>query len=220
MRGGHPFLKQVGKFLGVMETEAKKRNAPVFMLEGRSGGSPFRILVYTMLSARTRDDATIGAAERLFAKYSSTREIANADEGEIEELIYPVGFYRAKARHLKKMCRMLDSDYGGNVPRTLNGLTSLPGVGLKTANIVLARAFGKNTIGVDTHVHRISNRLGIIRTGKPQDSSIMLNRKIPAKYRTKFNRTFVGFGQTVCKPVRPLCAGCPVAKACKKVGVR
>ncbi len=220
MLGNKKFLRGLGRYLKIMEREGKKMNAPVYAFEDDSRETPFEILIYTMLSARTKDETTVGAARRLFARFKGAKEIADADVKEIEQLIKPVGFYRIKAKHLKRLCAMLIQKYNNNVPHTLHGLTSLPGVGIKTAHIVLARAFGHNVIGVDTHVHRISNRLGLVRTKTPEQTSRILNLEIPKKYKNGLNRIFVGYGQAVCKPTAPKCNVCPIRNVCPRIDVK
>lgn len=212
-------LERMGWVLRKMHAEARKRDAPVLRAERSSASSPFQILVFTMLSARTKDETTIKVAARLFRDAKTPEQVLALGPRRLEKLLYGAGFYRVKARHLAAACRMLCSG-GGRVPDTLEGLLGLPGVGRKTANIVLARAFGKNALGVDVHVHRISNRLGIVRTRKPEDTERTLVRIIRPRHITTLNRDFVAFGQTVCLPVRPLCSKCPIRSACKRVGVR
>ncbi|MCX7590974.1 MAG: endonuclease III [Kiritimatiellae bacterium] len=138
---------------------------------------------------------------------------------EIERLIYPVGFYRVKARQLKKLAEVLEQDFGGNIPTTLEGLCRLPGVGRKTANLVLIDAFGKPGICVDTHVHRISNRLGIVQTRTPFETEMRLRQILPPRYWKTWNSLLVFFGQTICRPVSPKCTVCPLTKFCRWVGV-
>lgn len=217
--GNEKFMRSLGRNLRSMEREARKRNAPVFALEDGSKKTPFRILVYTMLSARTKDEITASAAKRVFKIATSAKKIAKMDEKRIAKLIKPVGFYKTKAKYLKKLCEKISEKYKGKVPQSVRELTSLPGVGTKTAHIVLARAFGHNVIGVDTHVHRISNRLGLVKTKMPEETSELLNKNIPAIYRRNFNRAFVAFGQTVCKPVSPVCTQCKLLKCCKRAGL-
>lgn len=219
MLGNKKFIAGLSKYLPRMEKIAKKRGAAVMQFEDNSKETPFKILVYTMLSARTRDEATIAAAKRLFSRFKTAKQIAAADEMELQALIRPVGFYRDKARRLKQMCALLLEKFGGRVPKTLESITSLPGVGIKTGNIVLARAFGHNVIGVDTHVHRISNRLGLVKTKTPGQTSTLLNNGIPTKYKKQLNKIFVGFGQTVCKPIGPKCSICPLFHVCPRIGI-
>jgi endonuclease-3 len=211
-------VKKIGLVLSCMRSEAAKRCAPVLYVEAKTKGDPFKILVFTMLSARTKDETTLKVVERLFQVAKTPKAIAALGQKQIEKLIYGVGFYRVKARNLIHTCNMLDV-MGGEIPDNLEDLLKLPGVGRKTANIVLARAFGKSALGVDVHVHRISNRLGLVKTKKPEETEIKLLRIVPKKHVRMLNRVFVAFGQTVCLPRKPLCFECPVNSVCKKVGV-
>ncbi|MEM4332447.1 MAG: endonuclease III [Candidatus Micrarchaeia archaeon] len=218
-QGNEKFMSHLGYCLRIMEKQGRALGAPVYALEDNSKESPFKILVYTMLSARTRDDATTTAARNLFEFASTPSDIAAMPVGRIASLIKPVGFYKVKARNLKNLCTKLLEKFNGGVPDTFEGLVLLPGVGVKTANVVLARAFNHDVIGVDTHVHRISNRLGLVKTKTPEETGKLLNTEIPKKYRNRFNKVFVGFGQTVCKPIAPKCAQCKILKFCRRVGV-
>ncbi|MDD5171900.1 MAG: endonuclease III [Candidatus ainarchaeum sp.] len=209
---------QIGRMLELMHREAVKRHAPVFRAETATKQTPFTILVFTMLSARTKDEATTKTVTRLFVRAKTPKQIVSLGQRKLEKLLYGVGFYRVKARHLIAICRMLEEQDG--VPDTLEGLLQLPGVGRKTANIVLARAFGKNTLGVDVHVHRISNRLGIVRTKRPEDTERSLVNSIPKRYIRSLNRDFVAFGQTVCLPRKPSCNICPLNQTCRRIGVK
>lgn len=199
-----------------MHNEAKKRNAPVFRAED-STRTPFQILVFTMLSARTKDETTMKVVNRLFKEAKTPKQIVSLGKNKLEKLLFGVGFYRVKAKNLLKVCKIIEKT--GQVPDTLEELLKFPGVGRKTANIVLARAFGKNTIGVDVHVHRISNRLGLVKTKKPEETEKALLKKIPEKYVNTLNRNFVAFGQTICLPRNPMCSICPINKLCPKIGV-
>ncbi|MEM4272534.1 MAG: endonuclease III, partial [Candidatus Bilamarchaeaceae archaeon] len=172
-----------------------------------------------MLSARTKDESTLKAAKALFGRASTPAQIARMEVGELERIIKSVGFYRAKARNLQALCRRLVSVHGGKVPSALEGLISLPGVGRKTANIVLGQVFGKDAIAVDVHVHRISNRLGWAKTKKPGETETALMGKIPKKMWKVCNVAMVAFGQTVCTPRNPMCAECPIKECCKRVGI-
>jgi endonuclease III len=215
----------IGKFgwmLAQMRREAKTRDAPVFRMEADTTESPFRMLVFTMLSARTKDETTMKVAGRLFRTAKTPKAIIALGRKRLEKLLYGVGFYHVKAKHLAELCVSLETAgyRNGRVPDTLGGLLALPGVGRKTANIVLARAYGKNTLGVDVHVHRISNRLGLVRTKKPEDTERALVRIVPQRYIRPLNRYFVAFGQTVCLPRNPLCGICPLNRICRRVGVK
>jgi endonuclease-3 len=211
---------EIEKILKLMEREARKRHAPVFSFEEESNETPFKILIATMLSARTKDTVTIKAIKRLFKIAPTPAKIAKLKTSTLEKILYGVGFYRTKAKNLKKTALMLIDKFNGKVPNTLENLLLLPGVGRKTANIVLARAFGKYALGVDVHVHRISNRLGLVKTKKPEETEKELMRKIPKRYIKKLNKIFVAYGQTICLPVKPNCFICKLNNICQRVGVR
>jgi endonuclease III len=193
---------------------ARERNAPVLEAARRMGKSPFNILLFTALSARTRDGVAMEAALRLLAKAPDAKSLAQMPEGEISKLIYPVGFYRTKAKNMRKLAESIVSNFNGNVPSGLNSLLSLPGVGRKTANIVLARAFGIPALGVDVHVHRISNRMGVVHTKKPEETERALTRILPKARWGAVNAILVAHGQTVCLPRNPKCEICVFRKVC------
>ena len=180
---------RIGWILKQMRKEASKRNAPVFRAEKSTKATPFMILVFTMLSARTKDETTIRVVQNLFKRAKTPEAISSLGRKKLEKLLYGVGFYRVKARNLLETSRLIKKR--GSVPDTLEELLELPGIGRKTANIILARAFGKNALGVDVHVHRISNRLGIVKTKKPEETEKALMKKIPARHIKSLNRTFV-----------------------------
>ncbi|MDO8554353.1 MAG: endonuclease III [Candidatus Micrarchaeota archaeon] len=209
---------QIPKMLKIMENEASKRNAPVFKVES-ARTTPFQSLVFVMLSARTKDNTTLKAVEKLFAIADNASDISKLETTKLETILYGVGFYRVKAKNLQKMCRMLVDEFSSIVPDNLEDMLKLPGIGRKSANIVLARHFGHNVIGVDTHVHRISNRLGIVKTKKPEQTENALMNKIPEKYLRSLNKTFVAYGQTICQPVSPLCSICKINNICPRIGV-
>ncbi len=175
---------------------------------------PFRVLIATVLSQRTRDEVTERASERLFAKYATCSDLARADIGDIEELIRNVGFYRTKAPRIKEIARIIDNDLKGKVPDDIETLLLLPGVGRKTANCVLVYGFGMDAIAVDTHVHRISNRLGLIKTGTPEETETELRRVLPKRHWKDINELLVRFGQDICRPVGPKCSLCPLSDLC------
>ncbi|MFH1225082.1 MAG: endonuclease III [Candidatus Diapherotrites archaeon] len=177
--------------------------------------APFMVLVSTVLSARTRDENTARASARLFAKFRTPREIANAGTAELRRLIKPCGFYRTKARNIKKLSREILGRFGGKVPGRLEELITLPGVGRKTANCVLVYAFGKPAIPVDVHVHRVSNRIGLVKTRKPEETERALMAAVPRKYWIEINNLMVKFGRKRCGPVRPRCEGCKIAEMCE-----
>jgi len=208
---------RIGWIIRRMHAEASRRDAAVYRAENATKETPFKILVFTMLSARTKDEATLKAVKRLFKEAKTPSQVLALGQRRLEKLLYGIGFYRVKSRNLLKTCRMLRNRL---VPDSLNGLLALPGVGRKTANIVLARAFGKNTLGVDVHVHRISNRLGMVRTKRPEETERILTLIIPARHLRTLNRDFVAFGQTVCLPRKPMCGICPIRSLCWRVGVK
>jgi len=181
---------------------------------------PFQILIATLLSARTQDATTHAASSRLFRRARTPRAMARLSIPEIEELIYPVCFYRNKARHVKACCEALVEDHGGRVPATMEELVALPGVGRKTANLVLILAFkSAGNICVDTHVHRISNRLGWVTTRLPEETEQALYRATHRRWWPLINLYLVTWGQNVCRPVHPRCGDCAIAPACPRIGV-
>ncbi|NPA12640.1 MAG: endonuclease III [Aquificae bacterium] len=206
--------------LNTLEKEFPKWNAPVVSLMAkRDKRTPFQILISTIISLRTKDQITAEASERLFKIADTPEKILKLSEKEIAEAIYPAGFYRNKAKTIKEISKILVEKYNGKVPDTLEGLLSLPGVGRKTANLVLALSFNKPAICVDVHVHRISNRLGIVNTKTPEETEFALMEKVPKKYWNRINDLLVAFGQTICKPISPHCSICPVKHLCEQKGV-
>jgi len=175
----------------------------------------FSILIGTILSARTKDETTAKAVKRLFSKYKTPKELANAKVKDVEKIIKPVGFYHVKSKRIIQVAKIIDSQFKGIVPDDLETLLKLPGVGRKTANCVLVYAFEKPAIPVDIHVHRISNRLGLVETKTPEDTEQELMKKIPKKYWIDINDTFVMYGQNICKPISPMCDVCKIKRNCK-----
>jgi endonuclease-3 len=181
---------------------------------------PFRVLIATMLSAQTKDAVTAGASARLFRVARTPRTMAALTTARIERLIYPVSFYRVKARHVKATCRQILDRCGGRVPSTMEGLLTLPGVGRKTANLVLILSHAsRDNICVDTHVHRIANRLGWVRTKTPEQTEHALYRVVPRRFWPDVNLYLVTWGQNVCRPVYPRCRACVVSAMCPRIGV-
>jgi endonuclease III len=181
---------------------------------------PFQVLIATLLSARTQDATTLAASTRLFRVARTPRTMARLSVRQIERLIYPVSFYRHKAKHVKATCGILVSRFGGHVPATMEELLTLPGVGRKTANLVLILAFKSlKNICVDTHVHRISNRLGWVRTNTPDETEQALYRATASRWWPYINLYLVTWGQNVCRPVYPRCGACAIERYCPKVGV-
>ena len=179
-----------------------------------ASSDPFRTLISTVLSQRTRDEVTYRATDKLFSKYNTPSDLAGADTDELKELIREVGFFRMKAPRIKEIARIIQNEYKGKVPDDMEALLTLPGVGRKTANCVLAYGFGQDAIAVDTHVHRISNRLGLISTKTPEDTEKELYKIIPKKHWKYINEFLVRFGQDICRPVGPKCGTCPIIDMC------
>ncbi len=177
---------------------------------------PFKVLIFTILSQRTRDENTEVAGEKLFSRFKNARELSRADVLEIEEEIINVNFYRVKARRIKQVSGIIVKQFSGRVPDTLEELIELPGVGRKTANCVLAYGFGKNAIPVDTHVHRISNRLKLVNSSTPDQTEEELKRIVPEKFWIRMNELMVRFGQDICRPLKPKCDICFLSDLCDR----
>jgi len=175
---------------------------------------PFRILIATILSARTKDENTTKAADKLFKLYGTPQKLAKAKVKDVEKVIKSVGFYHVKSKRIIEVANLILSKYNGKVPADIDKLVDMPGVGRKTANCVLVYAFEKPAIPVDTHVHRISNRLGLVDTKTPEETEMALREKIPKKYWLDINNTFVMYGQNICKPISPMCDVCKIRKTC------
>jgi len=180
---------------------------------------PFKVLISTVLSLRTKDETTSYASKKLFKMADNPLNMLAISSSEIEKAIYPVGFYRTKAKIIREVCRTLIEKYDSRVPDEIDELLKLKGVGRKTANLVVTLAYGKPGVCVDTHVHRISNRWGFIETRSPFQTEMVLRRKLPRKYWIDYNSLLVAFGQTICRPISPRCTECPVEQFCEKVGV-
>jgi len=180
---------------------------------------PFYVLIACILSLRTKDETTGPAAARLFALAEGAEAMSGLSPRQIERAIFPVGFYRTKARVILGICRDLLERFGGRVPDTIDELLTLNGVGRKTANLVVTMGYGKPGICVDTHVHRISNRLGYVKTRDPEETEMALREKLPRRHWIGYNDLLVSFGQNVCTPLSPRCSICPVTTLCRKVGV-
>jgi endonuclease-3 len=185
----------------------------------RTERDPFRILIACLLSLRTKDETTGPAAERLFALADTPETMLTLTSRQIERVIFPVGFYRTKARVILRVSRELLERFDGKVPPDLDALLTFPGVGRKTANLVVTMGFGLPGICVDTHVHRIANRLGFVRTKTPEQTEWALRTKLPRRHWIESNDLLVSFGQNVCQPISPKCSICPVRRFCRRVGV-
>ena len=202
-----------------LKREYNKHDAPIIEFIQAQTGSPFKVLVATILSARTKDETTTQAVRKLFKVVQCPDDLRRVPLGELEKLIHPVGFFRVKAKHLKELPDVLDREFDGRIPDTIDALCKLPGVGRKTANLVVTVAFDKHGICVDVHVHRITNRLGLIQTQTPLETEMRLREILPKRYWKSWNRQLVSFGQTLCRPIRPHCERCPIADFCSRVGV-
>lgn len=205
--------------IALLKKEVRKFADPIVTEMSRQEHNPFKILISTILSLRTKDETTRNASIRLFAAADTPQNMLRLSAAQIEKLIYPVGFYRTKARTILETCRTLIERYAGKVPDTLEELLKLKGVGRKTANLVITLGFDKYGICVDTHVHRISNRLGLIKTKNPEESEFALRKVLPKRYWKVYNDILVTYGQNVCKPISPWCSRCPVESFCDKVDV-
>lgn len=192
---------------------------PVSALAAEAVVDPFKILVSTIISARTKDEVTGPATERLFALADSPDTMQRLPEEKIEKAIFPAGFYRTKAKAIRKASREIVERFGSRVPDSIEALLTLPGVGRKTANLVVTLAHSKAGICVDTHVHRITNRWGYVRTKTPRETEQALRAKLPRRHWTAINTLLVMHGQNICRPVSPFCSRCPVRKYCDRIGV-
>lgn len=184
-----------------------------------SENDPFRTLISCLLSLRTQDKNTAKASASLFAVADTPQKIINLPVKKLEKLIYSSGYYKNKAKSIKHVCNVLLEKYNGKVPETKKELLSIKGIGPKTANIVLCFAYGKCVIPVDTHVHRIPNRLGLVKTKKPEETELKLMELFPKKYWREINTTFILFGKNICLPISPKCSICPLNKLCPRIGV-
>jgi endonuclease-3 len=209
----------IDRFVAAIEANYRQWNPPIITFIASRGASPFEVLVSTLLSLRTKDEVTSEATQRLLAVARTPEEMAKLVPRKIEKLIYPVGFYPTKAKRLISISRILIDQYGGNVPDTIEELTAMPGVGRKTANLVLVEGFKIPAICVDTHVHRISNRIGYVKTKTPEKTEMALRKKLPKRHWVRYNELLVAFGQVLCRPISPFCSRCPVAEMCPQIGV-
>jgi endonuclease-3 len=209
----------IDRFVAAIEAGYRQWNPPIITFIANRGATPYEVLVSTLLSLRTKDEVTGAAARRLFAVARTPEAMVELASEAIERLIYPVGFYPTKAKRLLEISRILLDRYGGRVPDDLDALTALPGVGRKTANLVLVEGFKIPAICVDTHVHRISNRVGYVKTKTPDQTERVLRKKLPRRHWIRYNELLVAFGQVLCRPISPFCSRCPVADMCPRVGV-
>jgi endonuclease-3 len=220
MARARPLARTVDRVMRTLAAAIRDMELPaVEKISEADAADPFRILIATLLSARTQDATTHAASTRLFRRARTPRTMARLTAREIERLIYPVSFYRNKAEHVRACCRMLVERHRGRVPATMEELVALPGVGRKTANLVLILAFAsRRNICVDTHVHRISNRLGWVATRDPEATEAALYEALPQRWWALVNLHLVVWGQNVCRPVRPRCGACAIARDCPRIG--
>ena len=207
------------KLIGLMQKALRNNNLvrPTALknLQIQEEGDPFKILIGTILSARTRDEITTKVIKSLFSEFKNPDELSKADLKDLKKVIQKIGFYNVKADRIKEVSQKLIENYNGKVPSNLDDLLTLPGVGRKTANCVLVYGFKKPAIPVDIHVHRISNRIGIVNTKKPEETEMVLQKSVERKHWTRINETFVTYGQNICLPKNPKCKICHLTKICK-----
>ena len=209
----------IHNIIRILQKEVKKWDAPAVAKVAEKTKDPFRVLISCILSLRTKDITTAAASQRLFSLASSPGDMLKIPVGRIEQTIFPVGFYRTKARNIIEICRALTEHYDSIVPDSIDELLKLKGVGRKTANLVVTVGYDKDGICVDTHVHRISNRWCYIKTKTPEKTEEALREKLPLKYWKIYNDLLVTFGQNLCKPVSPLCSQCKIAMYCDRIDV-
>jgi len=206
----------IPKVIGILKQNYEKWKAPVVTLVAQHTHDPFKVLVCALLSTRTRDETTAKVCKRFFERIKKPEDLLEVPLNELEKLIYPVGFYRNKAKQLKELAKILVENYGGKVPDSREELLKLPGVGRKVANLVLADGYGTPAICVDTHVHRITNRWCLVKTETPEQTERELMKVLPKEYWIVINRLLVAFGQRICTPQKPKCDICPIEKFCGK----
>jgi len=209
----------IHRAIETLEREYPKWREPIVTRLARKKRDPFKVLISCILSLRTQDKTTKEVSQKLYALAETPQEMVKLSQDEIAEAIYPVGFYRNKAKQIKEICRILLDKYGGDVPDALESLLGLPGVGRKTANLVLTRGFNSQGICVDTHVHRICNRWSYVDTPSPEETEMALRKKLPSRYWQRINDLLVAFGQNVCRPLSPFCSRCPLGDICPRLGV-
>jgi len=213
-------VREIHQAIRNLRREVPKWETPIVTLMAESRQGPFHILISCILSLRTQDNTTSQACRRLFALAQTPEKMLRLPVKTIEKAIFPVGFYRIKSQNIREICRVLKEDYSGKVPDDIDELLKLKGVGRKTANLVVTLGFRKPGICVDTHVHRISNRWGYVKTKNPEKTEFALREKLPKKYWIEYNDLLVTFGQHLCRPISPVCSQCPVERYCDRVGVK
>jgi endonuclease-3 len=212
--------QQLHEAMAILRREVPNWDVPVITLNAQDDHDPYRVLISTILSLRTQDQTTAKASKRLFDLADTPQAMVQLDRQTIEQTIYPVGFYRTKALQIVDISQRLLDEFDGMVPDDIETLITFHGVGRKTANLVLSEGYGLPAICVDTHVHRISNRWGYVKTKDPLATEMALRKKLPKDYWIEYNPTLVALGQQVCKPTSPICSACPVAAFCKRIDVK
>lgn len=215
-------IEHVDELFKLLKKGLRKFETPVINRAKRDiDDTPFNTLISCVLSLRTKDNVTEQASLRLLKKYNTPEKILTLSEKRISELIYPVGFYKTKAKRLKEISKTLIDEYSSKVPEDFDELLKFKGVGRKTANIVMVYGHKKTGyLPIDTHCHKIPNRLGWIKTKTPEETEVALRKILPEKYWDDFNDLFVTFGQNICVPISPFCSKCPIEKYCKKINVK
>jgi endonuclease III len=210
---------EIDRLIRILTRTGRRWNPTAVAVVAEDSRDPFRVLISCLISLRTKDEVTGQASARLFRLARTPRSVAGLPAATIARAIYPAGFYRTKGKTIKEVSRAILARHAGKVPDEMDALLALKGVGRKTANLVLTVGFGKAGICVDTHVHRISNRLGIVKTTTPEATEFSLRRILPRRHWIGYNDLLVAFGQNLCKPISPLCSACPVGDLCPRIGV-
>ncbi|MDP8264723.1 MAG: endonuclease III [Candidatus Aceula lacicola] len=211
--------KRIEKIVCLLRKAVKSLSEPSVTLVGKKWKDPFLVLISCILSLRTKDETTLSASSRLFHLAMDPKKMLKLTVLQIEKAIYPVGFYKTKARNIKGMCKDILEKFDGKVPDEIEDLLTLKGVGRKTANLVLTEGYGKLGVCVDTHVHRISNRLGYVRTKNPEQTEMALRKNLPKKFWIEYNALFVTWGQNICRPISPMCSQCAIQEFCSQAEV-
>ena len=213
-------VAEIDRIVRNLQRTSRRWNPTAVGAVAQDSRDPFQILISCLISLRTKDEVTGEASARLFRLARTPRTMLRLSAARIARTIYPAGFYRTKAKTIRALCRTLLDKHGGSVPDDIETLLTLKGIGRKTANLVVTIGFGKPGICVDTHVHRISNRLGIVRTKTPEKTEYALRKVLPRRYWIPYNDLLVTFGQNHCKPISPLCSQCRLTPYCSRVGVK
>lgn len=210
----------ISKVIEIIEKESINWSVPVVTLVGMQSRDPFKVLLSTIISLRTKDEVTIEASKRIYELLKKPEDIFNVNITDIEKAIYPCGFYKRKAIQIKTICEKLVNEFNSIIPDEIEPLLVFPGVGRKTANLIVSEGYNKPAMCVDVHVHRISNRLGYLESKNPDETEILLRKNLDQKYWNKYNFLMVAFGQSLCRPISPHCSKCPIIKYCKRIGVK